>query len=111
MVLTALLKKGMPYSSKTPERYLSPKDAAMNTYLAVKKKQQEQHLKIEGKMRELEYKDWLSNLSQIALLKFTFESDFADLPKKIRKTMRKRKALECAKKYFNAEIWPIKKKN
>ena len=45
VVLTALLKKGQPYSSKTPEKVLTPQEEAMQEYLLAQEKKQQKILK------------------------------------------------------------------
>ena len=58
----------------------------------------------------MEYNDWLSRLEEDDLLEFAPESDFSNFPEKIRRTVRRKKALEFTKDYFEAEVWPSKKK-
>jgi hypothetical protein len=49
-------------------------------------------------------------LTEEELLELCPESEVAvGIPEKIRLTMRRRKALDISKDYFDAEIWPKKK--
>ena len=108
VVLTALLKKGKPYSSKTPEKYMTPAEEAMRDYLAAKEIRHKNKLAVESKIKEIEYQEWLSGLPAEELMELVPESEVADVPEKLRKTLRRRKALELSKEYFEAEIWPSK---
>ncbi|MBL4704440.1 MAG: hypothetical protein JKY54_07955 [Flavobacteriales bacterium] len=109
VLLTSILKKGRPYSTKTPDKYISPQEEAMQNYHASQAIQQKRQQDLESQIVEAEYNTWKNNLSEEELLEFAPEVEFANAPEKIRKTMRRRKALELTKDYFLAEIWPEQK--
>lgn len=110
VVLTALLKKGVPYVSTTPEKLKTPQQEAMEAYLAAKEQQKLAALETEEKIKQLEFTEWQSNLSEEELLELCPENEISEgVPEKLRKTMRRKKALELSKDYFDAEIWPVKK--
>jgi hypothetical protein len=111
VVLTSLLKKGMPYSSKTPDKFVTPQEEAMQNYLVSKERQRLARQETEHKIKNLEYQEWQDSLTEEELLELCPESEVAEgIPEKIRLTMRRRKALDISKDYFDAEIWPAKKK-
>ena len=107
VVLTALLKKGVPYSSKTPEKFKTPQQEAMEAYWHAKEQQKNAELEAEEKIKQLEFQEWQTNLSEEELLELCPKSEIAEgVPPKLVKTMRRKKALELSKHYFEAEIWP-----
>ena len=110
VVLTSLLKQGKPYSSKTPEEFKTPQQEAMDAFIAFQEKQQEMDVKREEKIKKVEFEKWQNNLSEKELLELCPESEVSFIPKKIRKTIRVRKAKEVSKEYFNTEVWSLRKK-
>ena len=104
-VLTSLLKKGMPYSSKTPEKVVSPRDEALNVYLAIKEQQRKQRLAQEEKLEELEFSEWFDNLNDEKLKK---EFEFT-VGRFMKGEMRQRALRETAKEHWINKIWPEKK--
>ena len=109
VVLTAVLKKGWPYVSTTPEKFKTPRQEAMQAYTRMRAIQQETKLKIQQELKDVEFTDWQSSLSEEDLLALCPESDISkDLPKNLQRTRRRKMALELAKDYFDAEIWPEK---
>ena len=110
VVLTSLLKKGQPYSSKTPEKVLTPQEEAMQAYLLAQEKKQQKITEIKTKARELALQDWLDNLSTEELLDFNQASRPEGVPEKVYQTSRRKKSLEIAKDYFDTVLWPDKLK-
>ena len=112
VVLTALLKKGQPYSSKTPEKVLSPREEAMQEYLAAQQKRNSKILEIENQAKDCAMQDWLTNLPDEELLAFNPNSDQRPdgMPEKLFEISRRKKALVTAKEYFDTVVWPSKYK-
>ena len=112
VVLTALLKKGQPYSSKTPEKVLSPREEAMQEYLAAQQKRNSKILEIENQAKDCTMQEWLTNLPDEELLAFNPNSDQRPdgMPEKLFEISRRKKALVTAKEYFDTVIWPSKYK-
>jgi hypothetical protein len=112
VVLTALLKKGQPYSSKTPEKVLSPREEAMQEYLAAQQKRNSKILEIENQAKDCAMQEWLTNLPDEELLAFNPNSDQRPdgMPEKLFEISRRKKALVTAKEYFDTVIWPSKYK-
>ena len=110
VVLTSLLKKGQPYSSKTPEKVLTPKEEAMQEYFLAQNKKQQKILELEIKTKELALQEWLQLLPEEELLNFNQDPRPEGMPEKLYELSKKRKALEFAKDYFNTVLWPEKLK-
>ena len=113
VVLTAILKKGMPYSSKTPEKVLSPKEEAMREYLLAKELQQQKAREIELRTKELAMTEWLSNLTEEELLEFNqdkIDDQQTGIGARVAKIGFRKKATEIAKEYFEEVVWPQEKK-
>jgi len=108
LVLTSLLKKGQPYSSKTPEKVLTPKEEALQEYLRAQEIKQQKINDIRNKAKELALQEWLNSLSTEDLLNFNQEPRLEGIPDKVYQTSRKKKAIEFAKDYFNIVLWPEK---
>ena len=106
VVLTALLKKGQPYSSKTPEKVLTPQEEAMQEYLLAQEKKQQKITEIKTKARELALQEWLDSLSEEELLNFNQELRPDGIPDRIYQKSRRKKAEELAKDYFDTVLWP-----
>ena len=113
VVLTAVLKKGTPYVSKTPEKVLTPREEAMQQYLLSQEKKHLMLEEIEVKSKELAQQEWLSNLSEEELLS-EFSHDYeacpSGMPEKIYQTSKRKKAIASAKEYFDTVVWPEKRK-
>jgi len=110
VVLLSLLKKGIPYASKTPEKFRTPQQEAMDAYIAMKEQQNKLAKETEKKIFELEFESWQSNLTEEELLELCPESDVpSGISAKLYKTIRKKIAKGKARDYFDAEIWPAKK--
>ena len=109
-VLMSLLKQGKPYMSTTPEKFKTPEQEAIDVYLAAKERQEKLGLYAKEKLKTLEFEKWQNNLTENELLELCPESEIADgIPKKLQRTMRRRKALELSRDYFEAEVWPSRK--
>jgi hypothetical protein len=111
IALLSMLKKGKPYSSVTPGKFVSPQQEAMSLYLASKERQVNEQLATEEKIKSIEFLDWQSKLPEEELLSLCPESelDKPGLTDKLRRTMRYRMAKEYSRSYFDIEIWPAKK--
>lgn len=109
-VLTSLLKKGIPYSSKTPESFKTPQQEAMDEFLIFQEKKVAIDRQIEDRTKKVEFEKWQKNLTDTELLELCPESSVASVSEKIRKTIRTLKAKELSKDYFDIEIWPELKK-
>ena len=112
VVLTAVLKKGTPYVSKTPEKVLTPREEAMQQYLLSQEKKNLMRAEIEVKSKELAQQEWLSNLSEDELSEFSHDYDAcpSGMPEKIYQTSKRKKATASAKEYFDTVVWPEKRK-
>jgi hypothetical protein len=110
VVLISILKKGMPYSSKTPEKFRTPQQEAMEAYLAMKEQQHKLSKEAERKAFELELESWQSSLAEEELLALC-PAEEAPLKEgdMFYKAARRKIAKERARDYFEAEIWPVKK--
>jgi len=114
VVLLSLLKKGKPYSSKTPEKFLSPQAEAMKRYIEIKSKEQKEKKELDDQLKQIAMKDWFDGISESELMEFYVEpesgSELGSLSDKVQATFKKRNALKNAKEYFEVEFWPIKRK-
>ena len=112
VVLTALLKKGQPYSSKTPEKVLTPREEAMQEYASAQKKKNLKILEIETQTKELAQQEWLNSLLDEELLEFNQNCDPCPegMPIKIFEISKRKKSLALAKEYFDTVIWSTKQK-
>jgi len=112
VVLTALLKKGQPYSSKTPDKVLSPREEAMREYMLAQEKKNLKTLELETQTKDFAQQEWLNNLSEQQLSDFNQHNERRPegMPEKVFEISRRKKALALAKEYFNALIWPTKQK-
>ncbi len=112
VVLTALLKKGQPYSSKTPDKVLSPREEAMQEYLLAQQKKNLKILEIETQTKDSAQQEWLNGLSEQELLDFNQNNDLRPdgMPERIFEISQRKKALAQAKEYFNTIIWPTRQK-
>jgi hypothetical protein len=106
VVLTSILKKGQPYSSKTPEKVLTPQEEAMQEYLLAQEKKQQKITEIKTKARELALQEWLDSLSEEELLNFNQELRPDGIPDRIYQKSRRKKAEDLAKDYFDTVLWP-----
>jgi len=62
VLLTSILKKGRPYSTKTPDKYISPQEEAMQNYHTSQAIQQKRQQDLESQIVEAEYNTWKNNL-------------------------------------------------
>ena len=112
VILTALLKKGQPYSSKTPDKVLSPREEAMQEYVLAQKKKNLKTLELETQTKDFAQQEWLSGLTEEELLEFNQNNEPRPdgMPEKVFEISRKKKALALAREYFETIIWPTKQK-
>ena len=112
VVLTSLLKKRQPYSSKTPDKVLSPREEAMQEYLQAQQKKNLKILEIETQTKDSAQQEWLNSLSERELLDFNQNNDLRPdgMPERIFEISQRKKALAQAKEYFNTIIWPTRQK-
>ena len=109
VVLTALLKKGQPYSSKTPHKVLSPREEAMQEYIAAQEKRHQKIQELENKTKEFKLQEWLKSLSEQELATFAPKAPCPEgMPEKIYQTSCRKKALAAAQEYFVTMLWPQK---
>ena len=109
VVLTALLKKGQPYSSKTPHKVLSPREEAMQEYIAAQEKRHNQIQELENKTKEFELQEWLKSLPEQELATFVPQDPCPQgMPDKVYQTSRRKKAQAAAQEYFLTIVWPQK---
>ena len=109
VVLTTLLKKGQPYSSKTPHKVLSPREEAMQEYIAAQEKRHYTIQELENKTKEFELQEWLKSLPEQELAIFIPQEPCPEgMPEKVYQTSRRKKALAAAQEYFITVLWPKK---
>ena len=109
VVLMALLKKGQPYSSKTPHKVLSPREEAIQEYIASQEKRYHEIQELENKAKEFELQEWLKSFSEQELITFAPKDPCPEgMPEKIYQTSCRKKALAAAQEYFVTMIWPQK---
>lgn len=111
VVLTYLLKKGQPYSSKTPEKVLTPREESMREYLLSQEKKNLKLLEIETTAKNFALQEWLDALPDEELFSFNPDNDVRPngMPEKLYQVSKRKKALELAKEYFNVILWPQKR--
>lgn len=107
VVLTLLLKKGQPYSSKTPEKFLTPQEEAMQNYLFNKQQKIKAQEEQQNKLREMEFIDWYNNLSEEQINSIVGDKINTLIGSKI---MKEKSIKGLLMQYFDAELWPSKKK-
>ena len=112
VVLVSLLKKGKPYSSKTPEKFVPPQVEAMRKYLEIKSKEQKEKQELENKTKEIALREWLSELPEKELLSF-YQDDgqYNNVPERAKQTLIRKKALQSASDYFEHNVWVEKKRD
>lgn len=109
VVLTAMLKKGQPYSSKTPEKVLTPREEAMQEYIIAQEKRNRKIQELENKTKEFELQEWLKSLPEQELATFASQDCCPEgMPEKVYQTSRRKKALAAAQEYFITVLWPQK---
>ena len=109
VVLTVLLKKGQPYSSKTPHKVLSPREEAMQEYIAAQEKRYHEIQELENKAKEFELQEWLKSLPEQELATFMPQDPCpSGMPEKVYQTSRRKKAQAAAQEYFLTMVWPQK---
>lgn len=109
--LTYLLKKGQPYSSKTPEKVLTPQEESMKEYLLSQEKKNLKLAEIEATAKNFALQEWLVALPDEELFNFNPDNNVRPngMPEKIYQLSKRKKALELAKEYFDIIIWPKKR--
>lgn len=109
--LTYLLKKGQPYSSKTPEKVLTPREESMKEYLLSQEKKNLKLLEIETMAKGFALKEWLDELPDEELFSFNPDKDVrpTGMPEKLYQLSKRKRAIELAKEYFNTILWPKKR--
>ena len=112
VVLTYLLKKGQPYSSKTPDKVLTPREEFMKEYLLSQEKKNLKLLEMETMAKSFALQEWLDTLPDEELFSFNQDNDIRPngMPEKLYQVSKRKKALELAKEYFNTIVWPQKRK-
>lgn len=112
VVLTSLLKKGQPYSSKTPEKVLTPREESMREYLLAQEKKNSKLLEMEMTAKKVMLQEWLDMLPDDELFSFNPDNNVCPkgMPEKLHQISRRKKAIESAKEYFDTIIWPKKRK-
>jgi len=112
VVLLSLLKKGKPYSSKTPEKFVSPQVEAMRRYVEVKSKERKEKQDLEERTKQLALQEWLDELPEQDLMNFYQDNgQFNNVPERAKITLIRRQALQNASDYFENSVWLIKRKN
>ena len=111
VVLLSLLKKGKPYSSKTPEKFVSPQMEAMRRYVETKSKEQKERQDLEDRTKQLALQEWMDGLPELELLSF-YQDDgqLNNVSEKTRVVLIRRQALQRASDYFESSVWPTKRK-
>jgi len=110
VVLTSLLKKGQPYSSKTPEKVLTPREEAMKEYLLAQELKKTKTLEMDTKIKDFALQEWLDDLPEEELLEFNKNHPQPDgMSDRVHQTLKKKKALEFAREYFDTILWPKKR--
>ena len=100
------LSNGRPFNSLTPGNFLTPKQEAVQKYISSKMQEVAITTEQEERVRGLKYNEWISNLPEEELLGFCSESEMVGVPEKVRRTLRRKKALDFSENYFDAEVWP-----
>lgn len=111
-VLISLLRQGKPYTSVTPSKFKTPRQEALDSYRLAKEQNEQLEIKTREEIKNKEYDKWLRELEDRGELLSLYPEE--DLPKGMpqipKKAAWRRKAIEVAKDYFMAEIWPNRKK-
>jgi len=108
--LVGMLKKGKPYSSKTPDKYLSPRDEAMQEYLNAKEQRHNAERERIQRVKKIEFEEWADQLPESELLAMAPEQPkLPGLSVNAKKRLFRKSAMEEAQKYFDVEIWPERK--
>ncbi len=108
-----MLKKGSPYSSVTPEKCLSPREAAILKYRESKNVAEAKALELEEGLKQSELADWLKSMPSDDLLNQFYDKDRLQKigDDKLKKMLAIKAAEENAKEYFALEIWPSKRQS
>lgn len=101
-VFMGVLRKGEMWIE---QNYKSIEEINLEKILHIKKVEIERTNKLEEDLFKLEFTKWRSSLTEDNLLGLAPETNFLDIPKRIRKTLRRRKALELSRDYFFTEVW------
>lgn len=104
--LTCLLKKGQPYSSKTPEKVLTPREEALQHYLSSKERKIKAQEEKENKLKELEFIEWQSGLTEREINSIIGDKANSLVGSKI---MRERSIRSWLLQHFDSEIWPSRR--
>ncbi len=110
IVLLSLLKKGKPYNCVTPEKFVSPREEALNAYLERARNKIKIQEEVEAKTKDASFQEWFELLDEEYLKDFNpseFEID-KNIPKKMRETLMKRATIKNARDFFEINIWPLK---
>lgn len=105
LVLTSILKKGIPYTSKTPDKYLSPKEDAMRIYLSVKENERKRVKDLEAKVKELEFESWENNLSEDDVTNILGDN-LNTIPRQLGAKTKEKIIRGHLKARFDDSIWP-----
>ena len=102
-MITNILKKGNPYSSYTPESFMTPKELQMKKYIDSKKLREVKLKKMEEEMFNLEMDDWLNNLDISEKSKILSTKD---LPNNLKSSMKKKIENGHLQTHFEENVWP-----
>ena len=102
-MLTSVLKRGEPYSSVTPENYMTPRELAMQKYREHQKLREDKLKQIEEDIFNSELEDWLNALDNSDRVKILSD---ADIPNNLRPNMKKRLESGHLKTHFEKNVWP-----
>lgn len=106
-VLMSNLKQGIPYTSKTPDKFLTPREEALKQLAEIKEKKLAKAKQWEETLKSSCWHEWQSGLSEEELLKFSSEPMPAD---KIMQIGYRKKIMANVREYFETAIWPQKLK-
>ena len=107
IVLLSLLKKGMPYSSRTPDKFLTPQQEALQNYLSNKQKKIEAQEEQESKLKEIEFIEWQDRLTEQEINSIIGDKVNSLVGSKI---MKEKSIRSWLVQHFDSEIWPVKRK-
>ena len=104
-MLVNLLKRGNPYCSVTPAKYLSPKDKAMKEYVEGKAQQLEKALALEEELFAVELALWKKERTDAELEEITAPS----IQKGLSVFLEEKQKESALSKYFRENVWPTVK--
>ena len=102
-MLTSVLKRGEPYSSVTPENYMTPRELAMQKYQEFQKLREAKLKQMEQEVLKLEFDDWLNNLGKTEKDKILIT---ANTNKALGDRANRRIENAHLKTHFEENIWP-----